>query len=41
MHLYGWYTLVLVPLPLFLLILGGLYLVRGDSRLRRLSPARG
>ena len=41
MHLYGWYTLVLVPLPLFLLILGGLYVVRGDSRLRRLSPARG
>jgi MFS family permease len=41
MHLHGWYTLVIVPLPLLLLILGGLYVVRGDSRLRRLSPARG
>jgi len=41
MHFYGWYTLVLVPMPLLLLILGGLYLVRDDSSLRRLSPARG
>jgi MFS family permease len=40
MHLYGWFTLVLVPLPLLMLILAGLYFVRGDSRLRRLSPAR-
>jgi MFS family permease len=40
MHLYGWHTLVLVPLPLLMLILAGLYFVRGDSRLRRLSPAR-
>jgi MFS family permease len=40
MHLYGWYTLVLVPLPLLLLILVGLYAVRRDTRLRRLSPAR-
>jgi hypothetical protein len=39
MHLYGWYTLVLVPLPLLLLIFAGLYAVRGDSRLRRLVPA--
>ena len=41
MHLYGWYTLVLVPLPLLLLILAGLYSVRRDPRLRRLSPASG
>jgi MFS family permease len=40
MHLYGWYTLVLVPLPFLLLILFGLYAVRRDTRLRRLSPAR-
>lgn len=40
-HAYGWHTLVLLPLPLLLLILGGLFLVRRDSRLRRLSPARG
>jgi hypothetical protein len=40
MHLHGWYALVLVPLPLLLLILVGLYAVRGDSRLRRLAPAR-
>ncbi|MEX2125163.1 MAG: MFS transporter [Woeseia sp.] len=39
MHLYGWYTLVLVPIPLLLVILAGLYFVRGDSRLRRLSAA--
>lgn len=39
MHLHGWYALVLVPLPLLLLILVGLYAVRGDSRLRRLAPA--
>ena len=41
MHLYGWYTLVLVPLPLLLLILVGLYFVRRDARLHRLSPASG
>ncbi|MGH8166746.1 MAG: MFS transporter [Woeseiaceae bacterium] len=41
MHIYGWYTLVLLPGPLLLVILAGLYVVRRDSRLRRLSPARG
>ena len=41
MHLYGWYTLVLLPLPFLLLILAGLYSVRRDARLRRLSPASG
>jgi MFS family permease len=39
MHLYGWYTLVLAPLPLLVLIFAGLYLVRKDTRLRRLSAA--
>jgi MFS family permease len=37
MHAYGWFTLVIVPLPLLLLILAGLYAVRGDARLRRLA----
>lgn len=40
-HLHGWYTLVIMPLPLLLLLLIGLYSVRRDARLRRLSPARG
>jgi len=40
MYVYGWTTLVVVPLPLLLLILAGLYMVRRDARLRRLSPAR-
>jgi MFS family permease len=40
MHVYGWYTLVLLPVPLLLVILAGLYIVRRDSRLGRLSPAR-
>ena len=31
-HLYGWFTLVLLPLPLLLLTLGGLWYVRGDAR---------
>jgi MFS family permease len=39
MYLYGWSTLIVLPLPLLLLILAGLYLVRRDSRMRRLSPA--
>jgi len=37
-HLYGWYTLVLVPLPLLVLILASLFWVRGDPLLRRLAP---
>ena len=41
MHIHGWYTLVLLPVPLLLVILAGLYIVRRDSRLSRLSPARG
>ena len=39
MYLYGWTTLIVLPLPLLLLILAGLYIVRRDSRVRRLSPA--
>jgi MFS family permease len=37
-HLYGWYTLALVPLPLLVLILTGLFFVRGDPLVRRLAP---
>jgi MFS family permease len=41
MHMYGWYTLVLVPLPLLIFILIGLFFVRHDTRLRRLAHSRG
>jgi len=37
-HLYGWYTLALLPLPLLLLTLSSLFFVRGDSLVRRLAP---
>ncbi len=37
-HLYGWYTLVVVPLPLLLLILASLFLIRRDPLVRRLAP---
>ena len=37
-HLYGWHTLALVPLPLLVLILAGLFFVRGDPLVRRLAP---
>ena len=33
-YFYGWYTLVLIPLPLLVLIVAGLYLVRRDPLLR-------
>ena len=33
-YFYGWYTLVLIPLPLLILIVAGLYLVRRDSLVR-------
>jgi MFS family permease len=39
-HLYGWFTLVLVPLPLLVLTLSSLFFVRGDSLVRRLAPKR-
>ncbi len=37
-HLYGWHTLVLVPLPLLGFILLGLYWVRNDPLAARLQP---
>ena len=39
-HLYGWYTLVLLPLPLLVLILVGLFSVRTDPLVHRLAPNR-
>jgi MFS family permease len=38
MHFYGWYALVLLPMPLLLAIFAGLVIVRNESRLRRLAP---
>ena len=38
-HLYGWYTLVVVPLPLLALSLGGLFIVRKDRLIARTQPA--
>jgi MFS family permease len=37
-HLYGWFTLVLLPLPLLALMLVSLFFVRGDPQVRRLAP---
>ncbi|MGB5353576.1 MAG: MFS transporter [Woeseia sp.] len=37
-HLYGWSTLVLLPLPLLLVTLVGLYRVRHDPRVRSALP---
>ncbi len=34
-HLYGWYTLVAIPLPVLLLVLLGLFSVRNDALVRR------
>ena len=38
-HLYGWFTLVLVPLPLLAVSLLGLFLVRRDPLVAPLQPA--
>lgn len=38
LHFYGWYALVLLPIPLLLAIFAGLAIVRNESRLRRLAP---
>ena len=38
-HLYGWYTLVVVPLPLLAISLGSLFLVRKDGLIARSQPA--
>ena len=37
-HLYGWYTLVVVPFPLLVVTLAGLYYVRRDPLVARLQP---
>lgn len=37
LHYFGWPTLVLMPLPLLLVCLIGLYAVRGDGRLGRIA----
>ena len=37
-HLYGWYTLVVVPFPLLAIILVGLFYVRKDPLVGRLQP---
>ncbi len=37
-HLYGWYTLIVVPLPLLVIMLVGLFLVRNDPLVGRLRP---
>jgi len=39
-HLYGWYTLVLLPLPLLVLMLVGLFSVRSDPLVHRLAPKK-
>lgn len=39
-HLYGWYTLVLVPMPLLVVTLAGLFIVRRDPKaMRQVAPA--
>jgi MFS family permease len=37
-HLYGWYTLVMVPIPLLLITLSGLALVRRDPLVTGMKP---
>ena len=37
-HLYGWFTLVVLPLPLLALMLASLFFVRGDPLVHRLAP---
>ena len=37
-HLYGWYTLIIMPLPILLMSLIGLFLVRNDPLVDRLTP---
>jgi hypothetical protein len=38
-HMYGWFTLIVVPFPLLALILFGLFYVRKDPLVARLQPA--
>jgi MFS family permease len=37
-HLYGWYALIIVPLPILLMALIGLFLVRNDPLVDRFTP---
>ena len=37
-HTYGWFTLIVVPLPLLAVSLLGLYYVRRDPLVARLNP---
>ena len=37
-HLYGWFTLIVVPVPLLVISLVGLFLVRKDPMVGRLRP---
>jgi MFS family permease len=37
-HMYGWFTLIVVPFPLLALILFGLFYVRKDPLVARLQP---
>ena len=37
-QLYGWYSLVVIPLPLLFVILASLFMVRRDPLVRRLAP---
>jgi len=37
-HLYGWFTLVVLPLPLLILMFASLYFVRDDPLVHRLAP---
>ncbi len=37
-HLYGWYKLVLLPLPLLALVLCGLFFARHDPLVQRMAP---
>jgi len=38
-HLYGWHTLIMTPLPLLAVAVAGLFLVRKDPLVSRLQPA--
>lgn len=40
-HVYGWFTLIVVPFPLLVLVLWGLIYVRKDPLVARLQPAAG
>ncbi|MGI9262171.1 MAG: MFS transporter, partial [Woeseiaceae bacterium] len=37
-HLYGWYTLIVVPLPFLVITMTGLFMVRKDPLIARLQP---